>query len=93
MAVDDWADYSRWFIKKDSDGWFLAAPGDDWDTATGIYPSFAEAHAAYLDAVTCDAQTPFPAYSEPRCTRVRGHKGGHKFPGRDGLTILEQMPK
>jgi hypothetical protein len=42
----------------------------------------------------CEQETPFKAYTEPRCSHERGHEGPHLFQSLDPQrTALEVMPK
>jgi hypothetical protein len=42
----------------------------------------------------CEQETPFRAYTEPRCSHARGHEGPHLFQSLDPQrTALEVMPK
>jgi hypothetical protein len=95
----DWGHESRWLIdshllNSGSREWHVryAEGCGDPENAITLW-SFAEAHAAYLDAVTCPQRTPFVAYTTPTCNRARGHDGPHRFWSKDGRTPLEQMPK
>lgn len=95
MAVQDYglARSGRWCIHKGSAKlWSLFRPGTYMPA--DLYATFAEAHTAYLDAVTCKAQTPFLAYTEPRCTRSRGHEGACLFPSlTEGEMPLRVNPR
>lgn len=97
MASQIGLDWSKWYIYRASDQWFVCpAEGCGEDAGNVIFKrdSFTEAYAAYLDAVTCDAQTPFAYYTEPRCSRARGHEGAHRFVSKNpGNAPLHVNPK
>lgn len=74
MAVRDFGrwDNGRWAIDKREDIWHVwpSMQCFDGQQARGSrHSTFAEAHAAYLDAVTCPEVT----YTGDRCERVRHH--------------------
>lgn len=92
MAVEDWGSEARWFYQKEFGTlWGLYSPNNEqqWD-----FDTFDEAHAAYLDAVTCEQTTPFQNYTETRCYRAREHEGAHLFRSlRPGVSTLVMQPK
>lgn len=80
MAVEDWASNERWLIAFDegANSWFVSPNDECWPSflEEKTYLTFAEAHAAYLDAVTCPvilhiARTDWRS----RCKRSRNHVG------------------
>lgn len=93
MSVKDWGSLNRWligYVPNEVRPWRVCPPfiRPDARWLTRFYPTFSEAHAAYLDAVTCEEVTPFLNYSDPRCGRSRGHKGPHWFATPLGLMPL-----
>lgn len=99
MAVEDWGQCSdKWLIDYDRvlKEWDLWA-SEQCGNPTGVYSThrtFAQAHAAYLDAVTCKKKSPFITYTRERCTRSKGHGGACLFPSLvEGRMPLRVNPK
>jgi hypothetical protein len=82
MAVADWSSSDRWMIARDDEmGCWEVSPSDACHSLgkdAEWYSTFTEAHAAYLDAVTCDSTYDTGetvGRGVVRCVKERGHKG------------------